>query len=443
MPRKPIVALVGRPNVGKSTLFNRLVGERLAIIEDVPGTTRDRQYADVEWGGRVFTLVDTGGLVLDDADPLIAQVREQARVAMDEADVIVFLTDIVDGLTGPDAEIGDQLRRSDKPVILTVNKADNLKREMAIYEFHGLGLGEPLPVSGMRGMGTGELLEAVVAALPPLPEEEEEEAHIPHIAIVGRPNVGKSSLLNKLLGHERVIVSEIPGTTRDAIDTVVRFHGEEIVLIDTAGIRRRGRIERGIEHYSVLRALKAVARADVALLLIDAVEGVTEQDAHVAGYILDEAKSVILLVNKWDLIEKDNYTLQQFEQRLRQELKFMSWVPILFVSALTGQRVSRVLPLALRVNQERERRLSTSELNDMLRNATAQNSPPTKAGKKLRFYYGTQVGTQPPTFVFFVNDANLVHFGYKRYLENQIRMRWKYEGSPLKLIFRGHGERDE
>ncbi len=443
MPKKPIVALVGRPNVGKSTLFNRLVGQRLAIIEDVPGTTRDRQYADVEWGGRVFTLIDTGGLVLDDRDPLVAQVRAQAQVAMDEADVIVFMTDIMEGLTGQDAEIADQLRRTDKPVILTTNKADNLKREMAVYEFHSLGLGEPLPISGIRGMGTGELLEAVVAALPPLPEEEEEEVHLPHIALVGRPNVGKSSLLNRMLGQERVIVSETPGTTRDAIDTTIRYHGEEIVLIDTAGIRRRGRIERGIEHYGVLRALKAISRADVVLLLIDAVDGVTEQDAHVAGYIRDEFKSVVVIVNKWDLIEKDSYTLQQYEQRVRQELKFMPWVPMLFISALTAQRVSRVLPLALRVNAEREQRLSTSEINDMLRNATARYSPPTKAGKKLRLYYGTQVGTQPPTFVFFVNDDKLVHFGYKRYLENQIRLRWKYEGSPLRLVFRGHGERNE
>jgi len=356
MPRKPIVALVGRPNVGKSTLFNRLVGQRLAITEEVPGTTRDRQYADVEWGGRIFTLIDTGGLVLSGADPLAAQVRLQAEIAMDEADVIVLMTDIMDGLTGQDAEIADVLRRSDKPVILAVNKADNLKREMAVHEFHALGLGEPLPISGMRGMGTGELLEAIVAVLPPLPEEEEEDIHVPHIALVGRPNVGKSSLLNRLLGQERVIVHETPGTTRDAIDTTVRFHGEEIVLIDTAGIRRRGRVERGVEHYSVLRALRAISRADVVLLLIDAVDGVTEQDAHVAGYILDEAKSVVVIVNKWDLIEKDSYTLQQYEQRLRQELKFMPWVPVLFVSALTGQRVNRVLPLALRVKADIRRR---------------------------------------------------------------------------------------
>jgi len=443
MPKKPIVALVGRPNVGKSPPFNRLVGQRLAIIEDVPGTTRDRQYADVEWGGRVFTLVDTGGLVLDNRDPLISQVRAQAQIAMDEANVIVFMTDIMDGVTGQDAEIADQLRRTNKPVILITNKADNLKREMAVYEFHSLGLGEPLPISGMRGMGTGELLDAIVAALPHLPEEEEEEPHIPHIAIVGRPNVGKSSLLNRMLGEERVIVSEVPGTTRDAIDTTIRYHGQDIVLIDTAGIRRRGRIERGIERYSVLRALRAISRADVVLLLIDAVDGVTEQDAHVAGYVLDESKSVVVIVNKWDLIEKDSRTLYEHEQRVRQALKFMSWVPVLFISALTAQRVNRVLPLALRVNAERERRLSTSEINDMLRNATARYSPPTKAGRKLRFYYGTQVGTQPPTFVFFVNDASLVHFGYRRYLENQIRLRWKYEGSPLKLIFRGHGERGD
>jgi GTP-binding protein len=440
MARKPLVALVGRPNVGKSTLFNRLVGQRLAIVEDIPGTTRDRQYADVEWGGRVFTLVDTGGLVLGPADQITAQVRAQAEVAIAEADVIVFMVDIVDGLTAPDAEIADILRRTQKPIILVANKADHVSRELGAHEFYALGLGDPLPVSSLRGLGTGELLEAILQALPSLPPEEEESGAL-RIALVGRTNVGKSSLLNRLLGEERVIVSDIPGTTRDAIDTTIRYHGQEIVLIDTAGIRRRGQIAPGVEKYSVLRALKAIARADVVLLLLDATEGVTEQDQHIAGYILEEAKAVIVLVNKWDLVEKDATTLAQYEEYVRRELKFMPYVPVLFISALTGQRVERILPLALRIHQERQVRLSTGEINALIRDATAKVSPPSKWGRKLRIYYGTQVETQPPTFVFFVNDTKLVHFGYERYLENQLRERYKFEGGPIRLIFRGHEEK--
>jgi GTP-binding protein len=443
MARKPLVALVGRPNVGKSTLFNRLVGERLAIVEDVPGTTRDRHYADVEWNGVVFTVVDTGGIVLDDVDELTSHVRTQAEVAMQEADVIVLLTDIMDGLTPPDIEIADILRRTSKPTILIVNKVDNLKRELNIHEFYALGLGDPLSISALKGMSTGELLDRVVEALPVMVPESDEDDRVLHIALVGRTNVGKSSLLNRLLGQERVIVSNIPGTTRDAIDTTIRYHGEEIVLIDTAGIRRRGRIEQGIEKYSVLRALKAISRADVVLLLIDGSQGVTAQDAHIAGYILDEAKSVIVLVNKWDLVEKDAHTMVEYEQRVRYELKFMDYVPMLFISALTGQRVSRILPMALKMRETRRARLSTAEINAVIRSATARRSPPTKWGKKLRIYYGTQAGTEPPTFVFFVNDERLVHFGYKRYLENQLRERFKFEGTPLRLIFRGHTEREQ
>lgn len=442
MPRKPVIALVGRPNVGKSTLFNRLVGERLAIVEDVPGTTRDRQYADIEWNGRIMTLVDTGGLVLAPPDELIAQVRAQAQVAIDEADVIVLLTDITAGVTAADEEIADVLRRTQKPVVVAANKSDNLKRELAIHEFYSLGLGDPIPVSAIRGLSTGDLLDRIVELLPGQPAEEADDEAL-RIAIVGRPNVGKSSLVNRMLGQERVIVSETPGTTRDAIDTRIRYHGQEIVLIDTAGIRRRGRIERGIERYSVLRAIKAISRADVVLLLVDAVDGVTEQDQHVAGYILDQAKPVVVLVNKWDLLEKDTHTLPRFEEEVRRELKFMSYVPVLFISALTGQRVSTVLPTALRVREEQQVRLSTSEINDIIRNATARHSPPTKWGKKLRIYYGTQVDTTPPTIVLFVNDSRLVHFSYRRYLENQIRQRHKFEGSPIRLIFRSHQPREE
>jgi len=441
MAEKPLVALVGRPNVGKSTLFNRLVGERLAIVEDIPGTTRDRHYADVEWGGRIFTVIDTGGLVLSPSDKMTEDIQSQAQVAMDEADVIVFLTDIMDGLTGPDTDIANLLRHTQKPIILVVNKADNIKREMNMYEFYALGLGEPLCISALRGLSTGELLDSVVSALPATPPEEKESDAL-HIALVGRTNVGKSSLLNRFLGQDRVIVSEIPGTTRDAIDTTIRYHGQEIVLIDTAGIRRRGHIKPGVEKYSVLRSLRAISRADVVLLLIDAVEGITSQDAHIAGYILDENKSVIVLVNKWDLVEKDTYTLDAYKEHLYQELKFMSYVPVLFVSALTGQRVSQILPLAMQIQEERTTRLNTSQINNLIRQATARRSPPTKWGKKLRIYYGTQTGISPPTFVFFVNNPRLVHFGYRRYLENQIRRRFKFEGTPLKMIFRGHKSPD-
>ncbi len=460
MAKKPLVALVGRPNVGKSTLFNRLAGQRLAIVEDLPGTTRDRHYVDVEWGNRVFTLIDTGGLVLDaqvsgtsegarhpgaaggTADvSIMAQVRAQAQIAIDEADVIVFMGDVMDGVTGQDQEIANLLRRTEKPILLVVNKVDNLKRELNVPEFYALGLGEPLSVSAEKGMSTGELLERITEVVPDMPTEEEDEAAL-RVALVGRTNVGKSSLINRMLGEERVIVSASPGTTRDAIDTRILYEDEEIVLIDTAGIRRRGRIEQGIEKYSVLRALRAISRADVVLLLIDGVDGVTAQDTHVAGYILDQAKSVIVVVNKWDLVEKDTHTMPAYEAYVRRELRFMPYVPVLFVSALIGQRVNRILPMALRVQQERTVRLNTSQINDMVRDAVIRRSPPTKGGKKLRIYYGTQTGTEPPSFVFFVNDRQIVHFGYKRYLENQIRKRYKFEGTPLRLYFRDHRERE-
>jgi GTP-binding protein len=448
MSRKPLVALVGRPNVGKSTLFNRMVGQRIAIVEDIPGTTRDRQYADVEWGGRVFTVIDTGGLVLetrteDASDDIIPRVRAQAQIAIEEADVIVMLTDIEDGLTPPDLQISDLLRRTDKPIILVANKVDNRQRALDIHEFYMLGLGDPLSVSALRGTGTGDLLDAIAEALPPMPEEEEGASKALHVALVGRTNVGKSSLLNRLLGQERVIVSATPGTTRDAIDTTIRYHGEEIVLIDTAGIRRRGKVEQGIERYSVLRAMRAIQRADVVCLIIDASEGLTAQDTHVASYILDEAKSVIVLVNKWDLVDKDAATLPQYEAYVRNELKFMDYVPVLFVSALTGQRIVRVLPLAQRIYAERLQRLSTAQVNAIVRDATGRQSPPTHGGKKLRIYYGTQVSIDPPTFVFFVNDAKMVHFAYQRFLENQIRQQYPFEGSPLRMIFRDHTEQEE
>lgn len=437
---EPLVAIVGRPNVGKSTLFNRLVGSRKAIVEDEPGTTRDRLYDKVEWNGRVFMLVDTGGLDLNPGDEITAKVRAQAELAIEEADVVLLVVDVTTGIAGPDYEIAELLRRAQKPVVLAVNKADNAARELALAEFYALGLGEPYPIAANSGRGSGNLLDAVVAALPPASDEEDADDEAVHIAIVGRTNVGKSSLLNQMLGEERVIVSSIAGTTRDAIDTRVQYEGRELVLIDTAGIRRRGRVEPGVERYSVLRAMRAINRADLVLLLIDASQGVRAQDTHIAGHVLESAKSVIVLINKWDLVIKDTHTMAQYETYVRDELKFMAYVPVLFVSALTGQRVQRILPLALEVWEEAGQRLTTAEINHILRDATARHSPPTKWGRKLRLYYGTQVAVRPPTIVLFVNDVRLVHFAYRRYLENRIRDHCPYRGSPLRLVFRGHDE---
>lgn len=453
---KPIVALVGRPNVGKSTLFNRIVGRRVAIVEDLPGTTRDRLYADADWGGVDFVVVDTGGLevtggggqrVKDSRPPATAQtvgvesglfldqMRGQAQIAIAEAEVVVFLVDAETGLTASDQEVADVLRRAEKPVILAANKADNDRRRADAVEFYALGLGDPIAVSALHGHGTGDLMDAIVEALP-LTEEEEEEDERVRVAIVGRPNVGKSSLLNRLLGQERVIVSEVPGTTRDAIDMEIEFDDQRIVLIDTAGIRRRGKIAPGVEKYSVLRALKAINRADVCLLLIDAQDGVTAQDQHIAGYILDEVKSVVVVVNKWDAIEKDNYTMAHYTQETRAALRFMDYVPVLFISAKTGQRVQQTLQVALQVRAERTHRISTADLNRLLQEASARHPPKSKSGQRLKFYYVTQPEVDPPTFVFFVNDRKLVHFTYERYLENRIRETYGFLGTPLRLVFR-------
>ncbi len=453
---KPIVALVGRPNVGKSTLFNRIVGRRVAIVEDLPGTTRDRLYADADWGGADFIVVDTGGLVVEDkkghalrikqAPPIaqtvgvesglfLDQMRGQAQIAIAEAEVVVFLVDAEAGLTPSDQEVAEVLRRTEKPVILAVNKADNDRRRADAVEFYVLGLGEPIPISALHGHGTGDLLDLIVKALPPIEVDEDEDTRV-RVAIVGRPNVGKSSLLNRLLGQERVIVSEVPGTTRDAIDTEIEFEGEQIVLIDTAGIRRRGKISPGVEKYSVLRALKAINRADVCLLLIDAQDKVTAQDQHIAGYILDEAKSVVVVLNKWDLIEKDTHTMVQYTKEIRGALRFMDYVPVLFISAKTGQRVQQTLQVALQVRAERTHRISTAELNRLLQDALGRHPPKSKAGQVPRFYYISQPETDPPTFVFFVNDHKLIHFTYKRYLENRIREAYGFLGTPLQLVFR-------
>lgn len=431
---KPIVALVGRPNVGKSTLFNRLIGERHAIIEDVPGTTRDRIYGESVWNGVPFTVVDTGGLLVGADEPLLRQVRAQAEVAIREADVIVLLVDVKQGLTAADDDVARLLRRSNKPVILAVNKADSQQRRLAASEFWALGLGEPMPISALHGIGTGDLLDEVVAAFPAQAEPEEEEAV--RIAIVGRPNVGKSSLLNQLLGRERAIVHEVAGTTRDALDTDITFQEQRITLIDTAGIRRRGRIGVGVEKYSVLRALRAIQRADVALLLIDAVEGVTAQDQHIAGYILDEYKSVVVLVNKWDLVPKDTYTMPAYTKQVRYDLRFLDYVPVLYISAKTGRRVHQVLPAAMDVYASRFQRIPTGELNRLVQDTVARHAPPSKAGKRLKFLYATQAGVDPPTFIFFVNDTRLVHFSYERFLENSIRRQYPFLGTPLRFRFR-------
>jgi GTP-binding protein len=430
---KPLVALVGRPNVGKSTLFNRLVEEPLAIVEDVPGTTRDRIYADAHWGGVTFTVIDTGGLLTQPVDDLVASVREQVQIAIAEAEVIIFLVDVKEGLTANDLDIAQLLRRSNKPVILAVNKADNESRRQEAVEFYQLGLAEPYPISALHGTGTGDLLDALLKTFSPQRPEEESEGV--RIAIVGRPNVGKSSLLNAILGQERMIVNEKPGTTRDAVDSFIQWNGQPITLIDTAGIRRRGRIERGIERYSVIRALRAIQRADVALLLIDAVEGVTAQDAHIGGYIVEEAKGVVIVVNKWDLIEKDTHTMEVYTGQIRRVLKFIAYAPLVFVSAITGQRVGKAMDVALRVQQARSYRVSTAQLNRLVRDAVSQHSPPSKRGKRLRIYYATQVGISPPSFIFFVNDPQLVHFSYRRYLENQLRQAFDFEGSPLRFSF--------
>jgi len=463
-----MVALVGRPNVGKSTLFNRIAGRRLAVVHDQPGTTRDRLHAPAEWNGVPFTVVDTGGIevlpetavagrrpgpervLAQDSAPYIPLMRAQAELAIQGADAVVFLTDAASGLTAADEEVADILRRSRCPVFLAANKADNARLCQAALEFYALGLGEVYPISALHGSGVADLLDDVVEVLPPpplTPPTGVGEAETIKIAIVGRPNVGKSSLLNRLLGEERAIVSPVPGTTRDAIDTDLEWKEPPsasggpggvvpITLIDTAGIRRRGKIERGVERYSVLRALRAIQRADVALLMIDGVAGVTAQDAHVASFILDEWASVVVLVNKWDAVEKDTYTMAEYTRWVREALRFLDYVPVLFISALTGQRVHKVIPTALAVREARFQRIPTGELNRLVQDALARHAPPSQRGKRFRIYYASQPGVDPPTFVFHVNDPALVHFSYERYLENRLREAYEFPGTPLKLVFR-------
>ena len=455
---KPIVALVGRPNVGKSTLFNRLVGERLAIVDETPGTTRDRLFGEAEWNGRAFHVVDTGGidpthggrtpLSIGSAD-FINEIRTQAKVAIDEADAVLFVTDGDAGVTASDLEVADILRRSQKkledgtfwpPIFVVVNKAESKERRDAAPQFYELGLGDPIPVSAVHGTGTGDLLDVLVASFPDPKGAAEEEDDSIKIAIVGKPNAGKSSLLNKLVGEERAIVSPIPGTTRDATDTKIDVNGLQVTLIDTAGIRKRGKIEHGVEQYSVLRSFKAIERADVALLMIDATTGITAQDAHIAGFILDEWKSCVVIVNKWDAVEKDSFTMEEYTRKIRADLNFMDYVPLLFISARTGQRVDQVLPMALRVQEERLARLTTSKINEVIHKAQDAHPHPTHAGRQLKMYYGTQVRSDPPTFMIYVNEPKLMHFTYLRYLENQIRAEYGFLGTPIRIVTKGRRE---
>jgi len=433
-----MVAIVGRQNVGKSTLLNRVVGKPLAIVEDLPGTTRDRLFANVSWGGVEFVLVDTGGLEMEPRSTISQRVQAQVGTAIAEADVILFLADVQDGVVPLDLQIAGRLRKTNKPIVLAVNKADNLKLENQAVDFYQLGLGEPVPISAYHGKGTAELLDKIIALLPP-PSEDEVKPEVMKIAIVGRPGVGKSMLLNVMVGRERVIVGDIPGTTRDAIDTLVDFDGRSVLLIDTAGIRRRGRVEVGVEKYSVIRALRAIDRADVVLLVMDAGETVTAQDMHVAGYIEQAVKGVVVIVNKWDLVEPKSKA--KWTDYVRGEMKFLDYAPVLFTSALTGEGVDKLLPQAYEAFQERQRKIETAELDDVVRGAVMSHVIPRRGKKVLKLFKVAQTATNPPVFTFSVNDAKLIHFSYKRFLENKLRQAFGFNGTPIRLVFKARVER--
>ena len=439
---KPLVAIVGRPNVGKSTLFNKIVGKRIAIVEDTPGVTRDRIYADADWLNYKFTLIDTGGIEPESEDIIAKQMRRQAELAIETANVIVFIVDGRAGITAADEEVADMLRRCKKPIVLVVNKVDHSKFEDTVYDFYSLGIGTPISISAEQGLGIGDMLDEVVAGFEAI-EDEDENKNI-GIAVVGRPNVGKSSLVNALLGQERTIVSNIPGTTRDAIDSPFTWRGNEYTLIDTAGIRRKRSIEdETVERYSVIRSLAAIRRCDIALIVVDAERGLSEQDVRIAGYVHEEGKASVLIINKWDTIEKDTYTVEEFKKKMLVDLAFMSYVPMLFISAKTGQRVNKVMEIADYAYQQNTMRISTGKLNDIVNEAVTMNDPPVNNGRRLRIYYSTQVSIQPPTFVIFVNEPDLMHFSYRRYLENYIRKSFSLTATPIHLIIRKRGEKDE
>ncbi|WWR22012.1 ribosome biogenesis GTPase Der [Lachnospiraceae bacterium JLR.KK009] len=438
---KPVVAVVGRPNVGKSTLFNALAGERISIVKDTPGVTRDRIYTEVSWLGRAFTLIDTGGIEPESKDIILSQMREQAQIAIDTADVIIFMTDVHQGLVDADAKVADMLRHSRKPVVLVVNKVDSFEKYMPdVYEFYNLGIGEPIPISSAGKLGLGDMLDEVLNYFPEETEGEQEDGRT-KVAIVGKPNVGKSSLINHLIGEERVIVSEIAGTTRDAVDTEVAWDGREYIFIDTAGLRRKSKIKEELERFSIIRAVTAVERADVVILMIDATEGVTEQDAKIAGIAHDRGKGIIIAVNKWDAIEKDDKTMYKHTDRIRQVLSFMPYAEILFISAKTGQRTSRIFDMVDVVLENNSMRIATGVLNEIMSEAVAMQQPPSDKGKRLKLYYITQVAVKPPTFVIFVNDKKLMHFSYTRYLENRIRDAFGFQGTSLRFFIRERKEK--
>ncbi|HJB01346.1 MAG TPA: ribosome biogenesis GTPase Der [Candidatus Mediterraneibacter merdavium] len=440
---RPVVAIVGRPNVGKSTLFNALAGEKISIVKDTPGVTRDRIYADVTWLDKEFTLIDTGGIEPDSKDIILSQMREQAQIAIDTADVIVFITDVKQGLVDADSKVADMLRRSGKPVVLVVNKVDNFDKYMTdVYEFYNLGIGDPVPVSAASRLGLGDMLDIVAGHFPEGSAEEEEDDR-PRIAIVGKPNVGKSSIVNKLLGENRVIVSDVAGTTRDAIDTEIVHNGKEYVFIDTAGLRRKNKIKEELERYSIIRTVTAVERADVVLMVIDATEGVTEQDAKIAGIAHERGKGVIIVVNKWDAIEKNDRTMREYENDIRQVLSYMPYAEIMYVSALTGQRLVKLYDMIDMVIENQTLRIATGVLNEIMTEAVAMQQPPSDKGKRLKLYYITQVAVKPPTFVIFVNDRELMHFSYTRYLENKIREAFGFRGTSLKFFIRERKEKEQ
>ena len=438
---KPVVAVVGRPNVGKSTLFNALAGSRISIVEDTPGVTRDRIYADVTWLNHAFTMVDTGGIEPESGDIILSRMREQAEIAISTADVILFLTDVRQGLVDADYKVADMLRRSGRPVLLIVNKVDSFEKFMPdVYEFYNLGLGDPIPISAAGKLGLGDMLDEVIKMFPEGADEAEEDER-PKIAVIGKPNAGKSSIINRLLGEERVIVSPIAGTTRDAIDTTVTRNGQEYVFIDTAGLRRKSKVKEELERYSIIRTVAAVERCDVAVLIIDAEEGITEQDAKIAGIAHERGKGMIIAVNKWDLIEKDNHTMKEFTEKIWQKLSYMPYAELIFLSAKTGQRLPKLFDLIDAVIANCALRVQTGVLNEILTEAMAMKQPPSDKGKRLRIYYITQVSVKPPTFVMFINDKNLTHFSYTRYIENQIRTTFGFRGTPLKFLYRERKEK--